>query len=418
MNLFGDEFSFRGASVYLAQWFILGLGIYFFLTFLRRTRGNRLVRGLVATLLLGFSALVAVSSFFQLQELEYVVRGMASAAVVVLAIVFQPELRSAIGQLGTKKSTADRAGRLASETLSELAEAARSLARKRIGALVILEGESALDPWTDRGVGTDAAVDRLLIESLFCPAGALHDGAIVVRDDRLMASAVMLPLTERTDLHQSTGTRHRAALGISEETDAVALIVSEETGKIAVASGGRLESEVPPAELEAHLRKALGAQSVRGPESRSLGRDLSELWSRVTGDIAVLGISALIAFGILVFVHEEISIDDELRLFPRAVQASALVTPGVGELLIQIPPDGRYVPPSNNQQIVVRLRGTRAAVEGFRRNAGASLQVSGGLPAQLTPAPSELEWTTNAFGVQLSWLDKNSPPKFSVQAQV
>lgn len=418
MNPFGGDFDLSSAWVYLVQWLIGTLGIYFFLTFLRRTRGNRLVRGLVATLLLGLGALWMVSDFFQLQELEYVVRGMASAAVVVLAIVFQPELRSAIGKLGTKKASSDRAGRVDSKTLSELAEAARSLARKRIGALVVIEGESALDPWTDRGVGTDASVDRLVIESIFCPAGALHDGAIVIRDDRLMASAVMLPLTGRTDLHSSTGTRHRAALGISEETDAVALIVSEETGQLAVASGGGLETDLAPAELEAHLRNALGAQQVSATEARGLGRDLTELWKRITGDFAVLGLSALIALGILVFVHEEISVDDELRLFPRAVPAGALVTPSARELLIQVPPNGRYLPPENIQEVAIRLRGTRAAVESFGRNAGASLQVTGELPVNLSPVPSEFDWTTNTFGVQLEWLDENNQPTFVIQAQV
>lgn len=177
--------------------------------------------------------------------------------VVALIVVFQPELRRALFQIG-RGAVLGRltgAGRQArGHVLDEVVRAADSLAAKRIGALVVLERNTGLDHYAELGVPLDALVSADLLVSLFLPYSPLHDGAVVVRDKRLVAAGCFLPLSRTTQLGRTMGTRHRAALGLAEETDAVVVVVSEETGRISLAVDGRMDS---PGDRET-LRRRLG----------------------------------------------------------------------------------------------------------------------------------------------------------------
>ena len=171
--------------------------------------------------------------------------------VIVLVILFHPELRRGIMRLGDNALLARLFRSDRGAAVDQVVAAIVNMARDRVGALVAFEGNTPLDAYVERGVRVNAEVNRLLLESLFHEGNALHDGAVIVRGDRIEAAACILPLSENQEISKSTGTRHRAALGLSEETDALVIVVSEETSQISVALGGRLERDVGPERLRA-----------------------------------------------------------------------------------------------------------------------------------------------------------------------
>jgi diadenylate cyclase len=225
--------------------------IYWLLTLIQGTTAVMVVRG-VATLLLVGSLL---SNVLQLTMLSWLIRNLIPATLVAIPILFQPELRRALEQLGRagaffphRGATFDPAS--ATETL---ARAASLLAQRNLGALIVIEGDTGLGEFARTGVGIDGAISVELLLNLFHPGAPLHDGAVIVHHDRVLAAGCLLPLSDMSAAPYSSGTRHRAALGITEQTDAVCIVVSEETGQISLANHGRLVRDLD----EEKLRRVL-----------------------------------------------------------------------------------------------------------------------------------------------------------------
>lgn len=236
---------------------VVAVIIYWLLWFAQGTRATQLIRGIVLLLALAF----IFGTTFQLTALNWVLQQTWPVLLISLPVIFQPEIRRALEQLGQTSSwlpqLRPRPGDQAERTVSELVKAATQLARHRYGALIVLERKTGLQNFIERGVPIDGLLTRQLLINLFYPNSPLHDGAAVVRDGRIVAASVVLPLTDNTDATSQLGTRHRAAIGITEQSDAVAVVVSEETGQISVAENGRLVRNLDAERLEALLRELL-----------------------------------------------------------------------------------------------------------------------------------------------------------------
>jgi diadenylate cyclase len=236
---------------------VVALIIYWLLWVAQGTRATQLIRGIVTLLAVVF----LVGTTFQLTALNWVLGQTWPVLLISLPVIFQPEIRRALEQLGQTRSllpqllprTDDTAGR----TVDELVKAATQLARHRYGALIVLERETGLQNYVERGVPIDGLLTRQLLINLFYPNSPLHDGAAVVRDGRIVAASVVLPLSDNTAATSQLGTRHRAALGITEQSDAIAVVVSEETGQISVAENGRLIRNLDAERLDEELRGML-----------------------------------------------------------------------------------------------------------------------------------------------------------------
>ncbi|MPN31701.1 hypothetical protein SDC9_179175 [bioreactor metagenome] len=171
-----------------------------------------------------------------------------------MVIIFQPELRRAFAQLG---SFSFFQGKRRREVITEIMTAATNMARRKCGALMVIERRIGLQNLIDDSVRLDIKVNAMVLESIFFPNSPLHDGAVIIRDDRIVAARAILPLTRSQNVSVRLGTRHRASLGISEETDAVTVVVSEETGAISVACRGVLHRDLSPEELANYLEKLI-----------------------------------------------------------------------------------------------------------------------------------------------------------------
>jgi len=242
--------------------------IYVALLIMRGTTAVFLARGIVILLVMAF-LLVRV---FELTVLDWLVRNSFPALLIAIPIIFQPEIRRFLERVGRTS----RLGRALvpgyDSVLDAVIEALDNLSQHRHGALVVLERETGLEDYADTGVRLDATPSVELLEGLFYPNSPLHDGAVILRGDRVVAAGCTLPLSDRVD-RGHMGTRHRAALGISERTDAVSVVVSEETGEISVAANGRMISRLEKPRLRAILRSLFSAAWQRERASvRGLGR--------------------------------------------------------------------------------------------------------------------------------------------------
>ncbi len=210
---------------------------YGFFRLFRGTQAMSLLRGIL------FLALVFALAASRLTAFGWLLRNSLSMILVAIPVVFQPELRRALERLGRSAPfMVSRAGRetAAQQVIHEVILAVETLARERTGALIVLEGDTGLEEYIELGERLDAGVSARLLMTIFFPGTSLHDGAVIIRGDRIVAAACVLPLTHRDLADSSLGTRHRAAVGITEQNDALAVVVSEETGIISMARGGRL----------------------------------------------------------------------------------------------------------------------------------------------------------------------------------
>ena len=223
-------------------------------------RGTRALQMLV-----GLGLLVAMSLLarrFELHGTQWLLDNIWSFWVVVLAVLFQPELRRALERVGPGRvlQSLVGAGRAArAHVVDEIVAAADALAGRRIGGLIVVERATGLRQYAELGVRLDARVSADLLVSLFVPASPLHDGAVLVTGDRLTAAGCFLPLSRAIHIGRSLGTRHRAALGVSEETDAIAIVVSEETAAMSLAVEGQIERVSDADALGVRLDALLGA---------------------------------------------------------------------------------------------------------------------------------------------------------------
>jgi uncharacterized protein (TIGR00159 family) len=210
-----------------------------------------LVRGVVIL----WMAVAVLGTVFQLGTLSWLIRNSGLALLVTIPVIFQPELRRALETLGRTGAglTRRRRGADMRSVIESITQACTQLMRMKTGALIVLERQTGLQEYADRGIPLDAEVSSQLIVSVFYHNSPLHDGAIIIREGRILAAGVVLPLTDQLLGPQQFGTRHRAALGISEHSDAVAVVVSEERGIISVATNGRLVSNIAPDRLRSIL---------------------------------------------------------------------------------------------------------------------------------------------------------------------
>ncbi len=228
---------------------------------IKETRAEQLVKGIVVLLLAS-----KISELMQFQVVHWILKNTMTVGLIALLIVFQPELRRALEHIGrTKfliKSNGD--GNINYDNMVlEIVNAANSLSKDRIGALVVFERETGLNEIIQTGTLIDALISRQILINIFMPNTPLHDGAVVIRGDKVMAAGCFLPLTENSKLNQEVGTRHRAALGISEKSDCITLVVSEETGDISIADNGKLFKNLGKEGLEIYLKKNLKRSDER-----------------------------------------------------------------------------------------------------------------------------------------------------------
>ena len=228
----------------LAQIIIVAAGIYYVLRLLARTRAMQMLFGLVLLVLVYFAA-----RLFDLGLIEYLMEVLFQYGAIAALIVFQPELRSALARLGQSRMLRLFNKMEDSAVVEELIQAVERLSRAKIGAIIAVEREVGLDEYAETGTRIQAAVSADILVSIFAPYGPLHDGAVLIRRDTIIAAGVILPLTQFPVADRSLGTRHRAALGLSEETDALVIVVSEETAQVSLAYRGRLERNVTPERL-------------------------------------------------------------------------------------------------------------------------------------------------------------------------
>jgi diadenylate cyclase len=214
------------------------LVFYWLLFLLRGTQAVQLLRGIVILVLL----VGLLSTIRELRAFGWLVRNAIPALLVSIPVIFQPELRRALERLGRTGTllTAPTREQEMERVIEGIAAACQVLSERCHGAIIVLERETGLREYIDTGVEMDAAVTPALLETIFFPNTALHDGAVIVRDDRIVAAACVLPLIENMSGERNLGTRHRAALGVTVGTDAVAVVVSEETGIISIAHNGRM----------------------------------------------------------------------------------------------------------------------------------------------------------------------------------
>ena len=226
---------------------ILATGIFWAFRFVRGTRGGQMVTGLLALLL----SLTIITRALDLKVLNVLMNQMFGVLALSLVVIFQPELRRMLAELGTLSVFTN--AQQQRESIEDIVQTADRLSPVRIGALIALERNQPLSEVVEGGVPINAELTPEMLETIFFPNNAVHDGGVVVRDNRILKAACIFPLTSRTDLSKSLGTRHRAALGLSEETDAIVVVVSEETGAISYAWRGQLTSNVTVDELRAFL---------------------------------------------------------------------------------------------------------------------------------------------------------------------
>lgn len=231
--------------------FILGVGIYYVLSFVRGTRGASIVTGFLIVLL----SLAFVTNYFGLEVLRWLWGPFSTFLAVAVLVIFQPELRRMFAQVGNMQlfSTAHDQR----ENIEVVIQTAERLAEVRIGALMAIQRSMSLPEAVESGIPIDCVATPEMLETIFFPNNAIHDGGVILRGDRISHAACIFPLSRRQDLNKSLGTRHRAAIGLTEETDAVVVVISEETGSIGYASKGELVRGVTLEELRAFLTSVL-----------------------------------------------------------------------------------------------------------------------------------------------------------------
>ena len=251
----------------LVQITLIWVVVYFVFRFLRGTRGARVLKG-VGLLLMVAMILVAVlgpdaSSF---APLRYLLDSFLGFAALALVIVFQPELRRGLVRLGEARLFRGAVMDM-ERVIDELVKAAEYLSKNKIGAIVAIERDVGLEGIVEVGTRLDAHVSAELLKTIFWPGSALHDMGVVIRGDEMVAAGVQFPLAEGGDLSQELGSRHRAALGLSQETDALVLVISEESGAMSLAERGQLLRKLSPDGLRAMLRRGLSQQGGGMPSA-------------------------------------------------------------------------------------------------------------------------------------------------------
>jgi diadenylate cyclase len=223
---------------------------------IKGTRATQMFIGLFLLIILSYVAHAA-----DLNALNYILSSLKTIWVIAFVILFQPELRKALTQLGQNRILGLFIKVEESSTVSEIVKACHQLSQKGLGAIVVIEQDVGLKNYVETGTPLDARVTSQLLGTIFTPPGPLHDGAVIIEKNRIVAAGCILPLSQNPRLGKTLGTRHRAGLGLSEETDAIVIIVSEETKMISLAVGGKLKRKLDINTLRNDLISIVGIKS-------------------------------------------------------------------------------------------------------------------------------------------------------------
>jgi diadenylate cyclase len=227
--------------------------LYRVFALMQGTRAVHMFFGLIVLFVLS-----VVAQWMNLLAVNWLISSLRTVWVIAFVIIFQPELRRALAMLGQNRVLSRFVRMRESGVIPEIVKCVQDLSEKRIGALIVLEKDMGLKNYVETGTPIDARVTSELLSTIFMPPSPLHDGAVIIQSDRVVAAGCILPLSEDERLAQAVGTRHRAALGLAEETDAMVVIVSEETGSIAYAEGGKLYRKIDLSTLRNELFKSFG----------------------------------------------------------------------------------------------------------------------------------------------------------------
>ena len=218
---------------------LMSIIVYRLLLIIKGTKAAHMLMGLGVLLLASL-----LSRYFELYTVDWLIQSFWAQIVIAIIILFQPEIRRALAQMGETPFLHTLTPAEELKSLEEIVRATIALANRKIGALIAIERETSLKDFIEIGVSLEARVSKEILLSIFHPTSPIHDGAVVIKGNRIVAAGCFLPITMSPDISKSLGTRHRAAMGLSEETDAVILIVSEETGTISMAIQGKLETHL------------------------------------------------------------------------------------------------------------------------------------------------------------------------------
>lgn len=249
----------------LLVWYV----IYILLTLIKGTKAVQLLKGIFVIIFARFATVI-----FELDTLGWLLQEVINYGFLAIIIIFTPEIRRALEQLGRGKVFQRSTGQLEDEQtrlIEAMKKAVSYMAKRRIGALISIENETGLTEYIETGIKLNAEITSELMINIFIPNTPLHDGAVIVQKDKIIAAACYLPLSESTFISKELGTRHRAALGLSEVTDAITIVVSEETGAVSLTRNGNLYRNLSIDEFEAQLRKMWF-----GPEQVS---DIASKWT-------------------------------------------------------------------------------------------------------------------------------------------
>lgn len=244
----------------IVEMVILSFLIYQIMVWVKKTRAWGLLKGFAVLLVFIFFAWL-----FKMNTILWLAQNIFSLGITALVIVFQPELRKALEQLGQQnilravfnfEGSKEDGARFSDRTVSEIVKAVFEMGKVKTGALIVIEKNIPLNEYERTGITLDSVLTSQLLINIFEKNTPLHDGAVIVRGDRIVSATCYLPLSDNLFLSKELGTRHRAAVGISEVTDSLTIVVSEETGKISVASGGELKRDLSPEELRSRLAAA------------------------------------------------------------------------------------------------------------------------------------------------------------------
>ncbi len=239
------------------EFLLIGLVVYWAVDFLEGTRGERLFRGVLFILFSGMLILYLVVERFGFERLQYLYKAFFFGVLVIAVAGFQPEIRRALIRIGRTSFLSSSSAKL-SRTVEEIISAVTEMAAAKVGAIIVIEKKVALGEFIETGVPLDATVTAELLKTIFRPGTALHDMAVIIRGDRIIAAKVQLPLAEAGSIDGFTlGSRHRAAIGITLGSDATCIVVSEESGIISIAQGGKLLRNITEPQLRLHLTSTM-----------------------------------------------------------------------------------------------------------------------------------------------------------------
>ncbi len=248
--------------------------IYELMVWIKNTKAWSLLRGMVI-----IAVFITLAYIFQMNTIIWIVRNLLNVAIMALVVIFQPELRKALDVLGRKNILSDFVAfnisqntdeRFSDRTVNEITKACYEMGRERTGALIVIEQNEPLSEYERTGIELDSIVSSQLLINIFEHNTPLHDGAVIVRGNRVTSATCYLPLSDNMELSKELGTRHRAGVGISEVTDSLTVIVSEETGRVSVAYEGRLYRNLEAAELKDHLIRLQNKTKKTGDEKKGL----------------------------------------------------------------------------------------------------------------------------------------------------